>query len=66
MFDPFPSEPVETDFHIPVAEDDMVYRLDRYKPENSPVVTYFPSKLVLFKLMRACIGIDSEKDLWFN
>ena len=66
MFDPYPSEQMETDFHVPKDENDLVYRLGQYEPGNSPVVAYFPSKLVLFKLMRACIGAESEKDLWYN
>ena len=66
LFDPFPSEPIETTFSLPKTEEDLVYRGDRYNQENSPVVTYFPSKLVLYKLMRACIGVETVEDLWFN
>ena len=64
MFDPYPTEEIETTFCLPSSEEDLVYRIDRYNEENSPVVTYFPSKLVLYKLMRACIGVESEEDLW--
>jgi hypothetical protein len=28
-------------------------------------MTYFPRKDVLLKMMRACIGVKTEEDLWF-
>ena len=65
MFDPFPKEPMETEFAVPTTEEDLVYRADRYVEGQSPFVIYFPSRLLLFKLMRACIGVEHEKDLWF-
>ena len=57
MLDPYPNEPMEIDFEIPKSFDDLVYMPDRYVEEHSPKVLYIPSKLMLFKLMRACIGI---------
>jgi hypothetical protein len=30
MIDPFPNEPMETDFCVPKSEEDLVYRNDRY------------------------------------
>jgi len=29
-------------------------------------MTYFPRKDVLLKMMRACIGVKKEEELWFN
>ena len=66
MFDPFPSEAMEKDFNIPEKDDDLVYSNDRYIKDNSPVCIYLPSKLLLLKIMRACIDIEHEKDLWFQ
>ena len=58
MSDPFPNEPMETEFSVPTCNDDLVYRADRYMDGNSPCVIYIPSKLLLFKLMRSCIGVN--------
>ena len=49
---------METKFIIPKTDDDLVYRGDRYLEGNSPNAIYFPSKLLLFKIMRACINVD--------
>ena len=65
MFDPYPEELPETNFAIPKTDEDLVYRGDRYVKEYSPKVIYFPSKMCLFKIMRACIGVDDPKELWF-
>ena len=56
---------METDFAVPHTQEDLVYRGDRYVKGTSPYVIYYPSKLMLFKLMRACIGVEREEDLWF-
>ena len=66
LFDPYPDEEMETNFNIPKTDEDYVYRLNRYVQEYSPNAIYFPSKMVLFKIMRACIGVDDPKKLWFN
>jgi hypothetical protein len=68
LFDPFPEEKMmlnNEEFSIPIKEDDLVYGNDRYIYKNSPNMLYFPSKSLLFKLMRACVGIVNEDDLWF-
>ena len=42
----------------------MVYKsIDCYK---SPIPQIFPSRLVMFKIMRACIEITDSEDLWYN
>ena len=66
MFDPYPEEQMETTFAIPQSDKDLVYRIDRYVKGNSPNAIYFPSKMVLFKIMRACIDVQSADQLWFN
>ena len=66
MFDPFPEEPMETEFAIPTSEGDLVYRSDRYIDGQSPKCIYIPSKLILWKMMRACLDIKDTKDLWFK
>ena len=57
MFDPFPNEPMETEFAVPENGEDLVYRGDRYVKDRSPNCIYFPSKLLLWKMMRASVGI---------
>ena len=56
---------MESSFRIPITDEDLVYRVNRYTKGNSPNTLYFPSKMMLFKMMRACIGVTDPKDLWF-
>ena len=42
-----------------------VYPMKRYIKDWSPLCLYIPSKDILFKLMRACVGAEQETDLWF-
>ena len=44
----------------------LVYRRIVFDQPHSPACIYLPSKAVIFKLMRACIGVESPRDLWFN
>jgi len=32
----------------------------------SPRLIYMPRKELIFKMMRACIGVEDETELWFN
>ena len=57
---------METSFRIPKTDEDLVYRIDRYIENNSPTSIYFPSKMCLFKIMRACIDIEDPEHLWFK
>ncbi len=57
MPDPFPEEIMETSFNVPVTEEDLVYHESRYIKGNSPNLLYYPSKQLLFKIMKACVGI---------
>ena len=65
IFDPYPNEPL-ADFEIPTQDLDFIYEDSRYKKDNSPNCIYIPSKKVMLKIMRACIGVKDEKDLWFQ
>ena len=64
MFDPYPFEPIETDYIF--DEGGLVYANERYVRENSPHTIYIPSRMVLFKIMRACIDISYPEYLWFS
>lgn len=52
-------------FDIPKDDLDFVYADSRYRKDNSPNCIYIPSRKVMLKIMRACIGVTEEKDLWF-
>jgi hypothetical protein len=65
LFDPFPKEIMESKFEIPKSKDHLVYHKSLYEDGNNPCCLYFPSKLLLFKIMKACIGIENKEDLWF-
>ena len=67
MFDPYPEDFMEVNFKVPDVNKEipLMYSVTRYIEGNSPKALYIPSKLVLFKLMRACLGVYDENDLWF-
>ena len=44
----------------------LIYKKRCLAKKDSPECIYLPSKECIFKMMRACIGIFSIKDLWFN
>jgi hypothetical protein len=71
MKDPFPHDDdgVKTSksiFKFPEKADDFVYPINRLVYSLSPSTIYMPSKKVLFKLMRSCIGVNEVEELWFN
>jgi hypothetical protein len=66
LIDPYPDEQLDTNFAIPATDEDLVYRGTRYVEGNSPNVLYFPSGLMMMKLMRACIGVTDIEKLWFK
>jgi hypothetical protein len=45
---------------------DLVYNLNNLTCGYSPQCLLIPTNEVMFKLMRACVGIHSVQDLWFN
>ena len=57
MIDPFPKENKKTYTNIPVANTDLVYAEHRLDPDSIPLTVYLPSKRILLKIMRACVGI---------
>ena len=61
--DPYPNEPNYSNFSIPCCEDDEVYKFE--EKQQNPFLHYFPSRLMMFKLMRACIGIKNIENLWY-
>lgn len=57
MPDPFPRENKEAYTKIPVANTDLVYDAHRLVPDSIPLTVYLPSKRLLLKIMRACVGV---------
>lgn len=51
---------------FPTDADQDVYPQSYYRPGQSPSCVYIPSREIMFKMMRACIGIQEEDDLWIN
>ena len=45
---------------------DLVYKRDRYLKDVRPFFVYIPSKILMLKLMRACVEVNLEEELWFN
>lgn len=66
LHDPYPKEFEDSEFRIPNNYDDLVYSSSRYVYGSSPKHLYIPSRRMMLKLMRACIGVEHEKDLWYH
>ena len=45
---------------------DLVYNIKRYEKHRCPFTIYLPSRGIMFKMMKACIGCDLTSDLWFS
>ena len=66
MFDSDSNGKCIFDFKIPEKVTDMVYSESRMKdPECSPLCVYIPNRQIMFKLIRACIGVHTASELWF-
>ena len=42
----------------------LVYDLKRYSEDYSPMCVYIPNRPLMFKMMKACIGVERVQDLW--
>ena len=64
--DPFPDEhsSIEPELADMIMEGKLIYNESRYEYDRSIVIIYLPSKLVMLKMMRACIGVDRKEMLW--
>ena len=61
-------EAVETQIfkRLPERPTHLVYPLNRFRQDQSPICIYIPDKRVMLKLMRACICVTHEDQFWFN
>ena len=76
--DPFPDDPMDVSYETPsevsggdgpgprIPEDISTYAYAKSRLIEGfvPTVVYEPSKEIMFKMMRACIGVTDKKDLW--
>ena len=66
--DPFPEETlpsVECKCCVPESIEDYVYREERMnQARRSPSVQYVPSVFVMLKIMRGCINVTHNDELW--
>ena len=57
---------VKTVVNKPKEITDWVYPNSFYNKKRSPSCIYIPSKLIMIKIIRACIGVMNPKNLWIN
>ena len=65
MQDPFPDS-YAPEFKGPKNVCDLVYSKSRYNADQSPNCIYFPSRYLMFKMMRACVDVNKKEDLWYG
>jgi len=64
--DPFPDEhsSIEPELVTMLSEGQSIYHESLYNYDYSPFIIFIPSKLVMIKMMRACIAVDKKENLW--
>ena len=53
-------------FKKPTGPEDWAYSSERFEMISTPKLVFIPNKLMMLKMMRSCIQVLDEKDLWFN
>lgn len=72
MADPFPDETTMMDksSHLlgdeEITAEKLIYAPHKYIKGTYPKCIYMPSRPMLLKIMRACMGCMSANELWFN
>lgn len=63
--DPFPKENSFTSkISKPTSINDLVYDKNRLFPRKLPKQVYIPRKELMLKMMRACVGVKEEEQVW--
>ena len=44
----------------------LIYPMNRYYDSQSPTPIFVPTSEVLFKMMKACVDIKKEEELWIK
>ena len=71
MADPFPDEATVADtenmtiIDEEISLDKLVYPASRYN-EHHPRPIYIPSRYLMIKMIKSCMGCRTKDDLWFN
>ena len=73
MPDPFPEEEYKFQANVPGIDlapkrySDTIYEEYKMNREDcSPLCLFVPRKELMLKMIRACINVKSDWDLWFN
>ena len=69
IWDPFPLENYsgQPEYRQPAHDVDLVYSHMRLaKKMCSPLCVYIPTKEIMFKIQRACIGVKKAEELWYH
>ena len=66
--DPFNNEEIinQITWKEPIDYDDLVCNPKNLIKGKRPRMYWIPNKELMFKIMRACIEIDSKDQLWFH
>ena len=68
--DPFASENSKATNELenmPIPDSSViVYPKSRFTCSDSPKPIFVPSVRIMLKIMRACVGVENEKDLWYK
>ena len=70
--DPFPEEDTQDLEYQQILGNneivikDLVYPDCRFNVDYSPRTIFMPTKQVMFKMIRACLGCDGPQDLWYR
>ena len=64
--DPFPDEFSSCEKDFLKYRYELVYQEARYSPYYSPFMIYIPSRHVMVKLMRSCLGCETKEDFWIH
>ena len=68
--DPFPNDKeykfARQEFKMPKSVNDMVYPPHFFNPQYSPNCIYIPTRVMMFKIMRACVEVKDPGELWIN
>ena len=70
LADPFPDEGTIMDKNNELLSknqmsiEKLIYPKSRYSYNYSPARIYIPSRYVMIKIIKACIGCTTPRDLW--
>ena len=48
------------------TSEKLIYPEHKYNSEQSPTCVYMPSRPMILKILRACMGVEQVEELWFN